>query len=481
MRRFGVAVAFALLVVTGGGRAASPGQPERVLVGYGEGRSASSMALERRLGLNPVARITQLRIDVLAVDRDRVSVVLDALRRNRDVRWAKPDRRVRALRVPNDPFWPSQWSPRRTHAPAAWERTVGDAQTVVGVLDTGIDATGPNLRGRVVPGFDFVHGDPDPRDDNGHGTAVAGVVAAAGNNGVGVAGYCWRCRLMPLKVLGADGIGLSSDLARGIVWATDNGARVINASLEGPADDLAVAAAAAYARAHGVLIVAAAGNDGSSTLGYPAALPGVVSVAASTAGDDLYAFSNSGAALAAPGENSTTSLGGGYERFLGTSSAAPVVSGIAGLLLGLVPNATPAQLREALERSAVPLNGVVYGRVDAERALNALSPPLPSSSPPGGHPSRTTKRALRGRLGPHGQRLVIVTGPGFLRVRFEVRGKGSPKVGVAVRHDGRRLASRTGRRLVRLRVPVRGGRYRIVLAGPPGRPFRLLLAYPRPL
>jgi subtilisin family serine protease len=314
MRPFGATVAFALLALAGGTRAAPAGQPGRVLVGYGEGTStstsasasASALALERRLGLSPVARITKLRIGVLAVDRDHVDEALEALRLDPDVRWAEPDRRVHALRLPNDPFWPSQWSPRQTHAPAAWERTIGDGQIVVGVIDTGIDASQRDLRGRVVPGFDFVHGDTDARDDNGHGTAVAGVVAAAGDNAVGVAGYCWRCRLMPLKVLGADGNGLSSDLARGIVWATDHGARVINASLEGPADDVAVAAAAAYARAHGALIVAAAGNDSSSLLGYPAALPGVVSVAASTPGGGLYAFSNSGAALAAPGENSTT-------------------------------------------------------------------------------------------------------------------------------------------------------------------------------
>jgi thermitase len=479
VRGFGVAVAFALLVVAGGARAGPVGQPGRVLIGYRDGAAAS--ALERRLELTPVARIAELRIDVLAVDRLRIPVVLDALRLDPGVRWAEPDRRVRALRVPNDPFWPSQWSPRQTHAPAAWERTVGDAQTVVGVVDTGIDAAQPDLRGRIVPGFDFVHGDVDPLDDNGHGTAVAGIIAAAGDNGVGVAGYCWRCRLMPLKVLGADGTGLSSDLARGIVWAADNGARVINASLEGPPDDLAVAAAAAYAQARGALVVAAAGNDSSSTLGYPAALPGVVSVAASTTGDEVYAFSNSGAALAAPGMNSTTSLGGGYERFLGTSSAAPVVSGIAGLLLGLAPNATLAQLTEALERSAVPMTGVVYGRVDAKRALNALSPLPPSSSPPGRHPSRRTKRALRGTLGAHGQSLVIVTGSGLLRVLFEVRGKGLPKIGVSVRHDGRRVASRTGRRRVRLRVTVRKGRYRIILTGPAGRPFRLVITHPRPL
>jgi subtilisin family serine protease len=448
-------------------------------VAYREATSAS--VLEQRLHLAPIARIDELRIDVLAADRAREPVILAALRGSRTVRWAEPDHAVQAFRTPNDPFWLSQWSPRKTRAPAAWDRTVGGAGAMIAVVDTGIDARAPDLRGRIVPGFDFVNGDSDPGDDNGHGTAVAGVIAAAGDNAVGVAGYCWRCRLLALKVLGPDGTGLSSDLALGMVWAVDHGARVINASLGGPVDDLAVAAAAEYARAHGVLVVAAAGNDSASAPSYPAALPSIVSVAASSPADELYAFSNRGAALAAPGENSTTSLGGGYESFLGTSSAAPVVSGIAGLLLGLVPAATPAQLTEALEQSAVPVTGVTFGRVDSRSALDLLLAPAHAQpSRPAGAAPRTT-RTFAGRLGRHGKSFGIVTGAGPLQIRFEVGGKGSPLVAVAVRREGQRVASGQGRRVVRLSVKVRAGRCRIVLTGPAGRRFRLRLTYPSPL
>src|SRR5439155_517296 len=180
-------------------------------------------------------------------------------------------------------------------------------------------------------GYDYVNNDQDPSDDNGHGTAVAGIVAENSDNGIGVADYIWACRLMPVKVLDADGTGFASGLAQGIVWATDHGARVLNLSLGTPVDDLTLTAAAQYAWLHGALVVAAAGNESSPTVDYPAALPNVLSVAASDQSDRLYAFSNSGARVAAPGENSTTGRGSTYVSFLGTSSAAPVVSGIAGL------------------------------------------------------------------------------------------------------------------------------------------------------
>jgi hypothetical protein len=195
--------------------------------------------------------------------------------------------------------------------------SIGSSQVVVGILDTGVDPGQPDLRGKHVAGYDYVNNDQDPSDDNGHGTAVAGVVAASSDNRIGVAGYCWGCRLMPVKVLGADGTGFASCLAQGIVWATDHGARVINASLGSPVNDLTLAAPAQYAWLRGVLVVAAAGNESSPSPDYPAVLPNVLSVSASDHNDRLYAFSNSGARVAAPGENSTTGLGGTYVSFLG--------------------------------------------------------------------------------------------------------------------------------------------------------------------
>src|SRR5213082_75753 len=128
-------------------------------------------------------------------------------------------------------FLTTQWSVRKTEAEPAWDLSTGSPQVVVAIIDTGIDAGQPDLRGKLVAGYDYVNNDQDAADDNGHGTAVAGIVAANSDNGIGVAGYCWVCRLMPVKVLGADGTGFASSLAEGVVWATDHGARVLNLSL----------------------------------------------------------------------------------------------------------------------------------------------------------------------------------------------------------------------------------------------------------
>ncbi len=451
--------------------------PVRLEVGYRPGATAEVQRLEARLGLTRVAAIPQLRVDVVEAGS---ADVLAELRAAPTVQWAALDRRVHALGAPNDPFWPSQWSPVKTHAPEAWSRTTGDPATVVAVVDTGVDPSPPDLAGRVAPGYDFVNGDSSPGDDNGHGTAVAGIVAAAGDNHVGVAGYCWRCRVMPLKVLDANGGGFASDVARAVVWATDQGARVINASLGGPVEDASLAAAAQYAQARGALLVAAAGNDSSSQLDYPAALPAVVSVGASNQADALYSFSNQGAAVAAPGENTTTARGGGYERFLGTSSAAPVVSGIAGLLFSLVPSTSPGEVARALEQSAVPIGGVTFGRVDAQRALASLLPPPPPAkgsdekASPGTGTSTTRTRS--GRIGAKGRAYSFATGAGRLVARLTVRG-GAGRL--TLLHRGRRIATAGGGTQVLLRATVRRGRYRLIVSGPAAASFVLKLRYPR--
>ena len=132
----------------------------------------------------------------------------------------------------------------------------------------------------MLRGWDFVNNDANPRDDNGHGTAVAGVAAAAANDGVGIAGMCWHCDILPVKVLNAAGSGARSNIAAGIVWATKHGADVINLSLAGPTHPTSSATQSSYADNHGVVVVAAAGNEGSTHKFYPAAYPGVISVGA---------------------------------------------------------------------------------------------------------------------------------------------------------------------------------------------------------
>ncbi len=362
------------------------------------------------------------------------------------------------------------------------------------ILDTGIDPGQPDLRGKLVAGYDYVNNDQDPSDDNGHGTAVAGIVAANSDNGIGVAGYCWACRLMPVKVLGADGTGFASGLAQGIIWASDHGALVINASLGSPVGDLTLAAAAQYAWLRGVLVVAAAGNESAPVLDYPAALPNVLSVSASDQNDRLYGFSNSGASVAAPGENSTTGLGTSYVSFLGTSSAAPVVSGIAALAFSVVPGATPDQVERAIESSAVPIPGVASGRVDAYATLHTLAPALAPTGTPaapgqarqegGGSGTRvgaTRTKIVTGRLRRgRNASVVLATGAGLLRARAKVRA-GRATIRIRLLAAGRVAASARGAGRASLRAQVGARTYRLVVSTTSRRPvaFALTISYPK--
>jgi subtilisin family serine protease len=472
-----------LLLPTGAGTASIAST--RVIVGFTAAGYPSAAQVERQLGAEVLARIEALRADVLRLDGDALAL----LRADPSVRYAELDSRMHALRVPNDPFFATQWSVVKTRAEQGWELSTGSAQVIVAILDTGIDRSQPDLGGKLTAGYDYVNNDQDPTDDNGHGTAVAGIVAADTDNGIGVAGYCWACRLMPVKVLGADGTGFMSGVAQGIVWATDHGARVINASLGGPADDATLAAAARYASAHGVLMVAAAGNESLVAPDYPAALPNVLSVAASDENDRLYGFSNSGALVAAPGENSTTGPGDSYISFLGTSSAAPVVSGIAGLAFSLAPSATPADVEQAIESTAVPVEGVVSGRVDAFGVLRALAPslaPQPAGESEAGTgvpakpaPARLTKVVrVKARLRKPAT-LTIATGPGSLEATARVAGRPA-RILLRLVSAGRVVAAARGGGGARLRRQVAAGRQRLLVTTSSRHVVRLVLtvAYP---
>lgn len=283
---------------------------------------------------------------------------------------------VAADLVPTDPLWPTQSSSvAPLGLPAAWDLTTGSSDVVIAVLDSGVDPV-PDLAGRLLPGVNFVTPGGTTADDFGHGTATALVAAGAGNDGAGGAGVCWSCRILPVKILDADGLGTLFDVARGIVWAADNGADVINLSLGGRDDDPAVRQALSHAAARGAVVVASTGNDGGTTPNYPAASPGVLSVA-SLADDHstLAPWSARGAAwtdVAAPGCNWVAL--DGATRFCGTSSSAPLVSGIAGLVRSVRPTATREMVATAIVTTAElgALHGQVgYGAVHAGRAVAA--------------------------------------------------------------------------------------------------------------
>jgi subtilisin family serine protease len=284
--------------------------------------------------------------------------------------------------VPADPLATS-WTYAAANLPAAWDVGTGSDAVVIAVVDSGVDAAHPDLAGAVVPGHDFVDQDADASDVNGHGTAVAGVAAARANNGLGAAGACWACRIMPLRVLGPEGFAQLTTIARAIDYAVEHGAAVVNVSLYGESRNGFVEDAIRRARASGVLVVAAAGNEGRSTPEYPAAYAEALSVGATEESGALAGYSSRGdwVKLAAPGCTPTTLLGGGYGAGCGTSGAAPVVAGIVALLRARAPFATASQLESALALAARPVAGVRFGAVDAFAALQRLGLPGPSLDP----------------------------------------------------------------------------------------------------
>jgi subtilisin family serine protease len=307
---------------------------------------------------------------------------------------------------PSDRAFAAQWqltTDAAMGARSAWNvATAGNV--VVAVIDTGAQLDHPDLAANLwtnaseiagngidddangfvddVHGWDFAGKDADPADDNGHGTNVAGIIGARGNNGTGVTGVAWRARLMIVKVLGANGSGTVYDVARGIRYAVANGATIVNLSMAGPDGDPALAAAIAEARAAGVLIVAAAGNAGAdldAKAAYPASSPSdnVIAVASTDEAGRLAPGSSYGANtvdIAAPGENiDSTELHGGYGVRSGTSQAAAHVSGTLALMAAARPAATADQLRAQLLASTRSTGlPVAAGALDAGAALRGL-------------------------------------------------------------------------------------------------------------
>ena len=320
--------------------------------------------------------IGSLNVERLAVPLGQEATVVAALRQNPAVVFAELDYRVQVALEPDDPYYAGKWWWDKVQAADAWDVTTG-SDLVIAVIDTGVDMDHPDLAAKIVPGYDFVNGDNDADDDHGHGTHVAGIAAAVTNNGLGVAGLSWGARIMPLKVLNADGYGFDSDVAAAITYAADHGAQVINLSLGDTQFSSTMADATDYAHDKGVFTAAAAGNDGNNTLLYPAANEHVVGVAATNSSDTRASLSNYGSHVdvAAPGVNVYSTYPGTYRSMSGTSMATPFVSGLAALVLSANGNLTPDEVEAIIEQSADDLGDTgrddVYGwgRINAYQAV----------------------------------------------------------------------------------------------------------------
>lgn len=289
--------------------------------------------------------------------------------------FAEPNYTVHAAYTPNDPAFADQWGLAKIRCPQAWDITFGLPSVVVAIVDSGIDLEHPDFVGKLTPGWDFANNDADPDDDYGHGTHCAGTAGATTDNGIGVAGVGFNCRLMPVKVLDKNGSGTVAELVQGIYFAVNNGAKVISLSLVSSSGSQSLQNAVDYAWNHGVVICCAAGNSGSTTVRYPAGYTNSIAVASTTSSDERSSFSNYGpwVDVAAPGSSIYSTVApNGYSWKSGTSMAAPHVAGLAALLwshYGADRSAT--FIRQRIEDRCDPVGAFVsYGRINAEAAVS---------------------------------------------------------------------------------------------------------------
>jgi serine protease len=417
--------------------------PGEVLVKFKEGISLQKVVdLESTLGTSVLSNhsggVKKLSVPAGKTEQELISI----LKQDPRVEYAELNTICHAFMTPNDPYYsPYQWNFPKVNCPSAWDISTGTG-VVVAILDAGIAyenyavpsyesgtvqsgvtsyVKAPDLAGTAfTSGYDFINGDTHPNDNNGHGTHVAGTVAQTTNNSYGVAGMAFGCTLMPVKVLNYTGSGTAQTLADGLYWATDNGARVINMSLGWPSGynpGSTVQNAITYAYNHGVVLVASSGNEGVSTVSYPAAYSQVIAVGATRYDDQLAYYSQYGSAqeLVAPGGDLNVDQNGdGYGDgilqqsfdpydpgppvvlanptsfswwfYIGTSQAAPHVSALVAMMIANGQTGIE-NIRTILHETAVDLGSsgwdqtYGYGRINAYAALTyGEAPPVANFS-----------------------------------------------------------------------------------------------------
>lgn len=303
--------------------------------------------------------------------------VVARLANNPHLKFAELDQQVQLAATANDPYFGSAWHLNRISVPTAWDKTQGSGVTIA-ILDSGIDAGHADLSSRLVAGWNFYDNNSNTADVHGHGTGVAGAAAATTNNGTGVASVAGQARIMPIRIADSAATGYISMIAQGITWAADQGARVINISYDRLWTFSSVVSAADYAKKKGTVVIVAAGNRGAEE---PAAnVSTMIPVSAVDRNDVLTSWSSWGShvALSAPGLDIwSTTRGGGYGAWWGTSVASPVTAGVAALVMAANPQLTSSQVESILYSTSSDLGPAGrdkyygFGRIDASAAVKA--------------------------------------------------------------------------------------------------------------
>lgn len=330
------------------------------------------------LGARDADEISEIGVHVLDLPyQANEQAFVHAFQARPEVEFAELDRILLPDEVtPNDPWYIDQWHLKKIGAPAAWSSTTGGSDIIVAILDGGVDGTHPDLASNMVAGWNTYNNTSDTSDPAGHGTKVAGSAVAASNNSVGVAGVAWGCKIMPVRIADATGATTFSAMAAGLNWAANHSARVANISYSPITDSSTVTSAAKYFQSKGGVVTSSAGNTGSFVSTSDS--PYILTVSATDANDVLSSSSSTGnnVDLAAPGISiRTTARGGTYAAVSGTSFSAPIVAGVAALVMTANPSLTGIEVQDILKRSADDLGAsgwdasYGWGRVNAARAV----------------------------------------------------------------------------------------------------------------
>lgn len=352
---------------------------KRFIVGFREDfPEINRKLLIKNIRANAVDKIKKDNSVVVEIE-ERDLGLLPYLTKNLGVLYVEEDAKVFAFEIPNDPLYQDQWGLSKIQADLAWEVSHGSSSADIAIVDTGINGSHPDLALKLKASVDctvsYTCPPSLPVDFNGHGTHVAGIASAVTNNSIGVAGLAWEGSLVSVKALDDNGSGYYSWVSNAIYWAADNGVKVINLSLGGNSPSKTLERAINYAWDKGVVIVAAAGNNGSAKKTYPAYYKNAIAVAATNSDDKKAWFSNYGlwVDVAAPGENIISTYKDGYEKLSGTSMSTPFVSGLAALLYGFDPSLGAGGIRQRIENTADRISGTgrywVFGRINACKAL----------------------------------------------------------------------------------------------------------------